>query len=464
MWLSFADYKKKRINIPIDQSKFDHHARKETLFNLNTAIIELLKHNLGEEHDAVGVMRKIRKQLTKGIVRYRMPDNTLREAEYHSGVLSGWTFTAFYDTMINVAESMVAQKLIKEQYSYIITPTLENFQGDDQLMQYNTWNEAILHYAAMKSFGLEIHLQKSFFSVKHNEYLRKYSTAEYINGYPARMLNALCWLYPGDTIQKDKSQYASALYDNWEKMAQRLRISTTHVSKFMEEDMKGAKIPKAIYSAIIHAPRVFGGKGVKPWKAQMVNKIGGSWLYRPQVVGKGLEQFRAEFGNHQPRELENWFLETIDVKATYLKLPMIETIKKISIPNERPFIFSKVSQPAKNATRIKGWPNSVIFGQSDKLMKEIFPDIDMYLKQKRLPKTWIYDYLTGKLDIVTPKIEGMSIEYSSLIWHEWRNSMIAAMYNKRGSTKERWVELSLYAESNFSNFIHNKRRWPEMYG
>ena len=462
MWVEMAK-NKKGYNVPIDQSAFDHHVTKAMV----TIMLEEIKGLIGDRatnnDELLLVMDAILYALDGGEVIYK-GKNTTHKWEYKSGILSGWQWTAFLDTLANLAENLMAQDIVTDLGVEVEVYRM-NAQGDDDLLRVNTPAVAFGILAAMRSMGFEIHKYKSFISSKHNEYLRRYAKDGKVNGYPARMVNNLLWLYPGDRYQKSVLSRLSAAKDKWVKFYERMKGDKNNMLHDLRNDYKGMKIDKNVYEKYLSTKRTYGGAGLVEGDANYIIeeyddedvKKGGFMVDKD----KGYQDFRLRYGEHQTREMEQWLIKSIDVVD-----PTDEEMK-IAIKKQEPlspYRYSFIPTSKKPTTSLLSTltPN-VIFGKSREFMEYAFPNINTFHMMGRAPKSWIYDYLTNRLKPVTPKILTMSDEFSSMLYDEYEASIINAMYYKK-TVPDKWVKLNLFAEEFFPQYVYHKMpTLPEMY-
>lgn len=301
MWNEFA--KMNGANVPVDQSKFDWHVSKTMVRIMNEELLSLIEQTFGSESDMYLVMDNIKKALSGGKIVYNF-ENQKYTTEYENGVLSGWGFTAWYDTMANLAEMRISEEIC-DSYGVHISTVLENVQGDDQLKTTSTFNQALAYWAGMASTGVEVNASKNFFSHQHNEYLRKGSQLGMVIGYPARMINAMCWVYPGTSEHLEPIERLNAMTSNWEKLSNRFLMTLKQNMDLLRSDVKGAKLQQTLFEQWFAARKTAGGyQGDTKINDLRVEIFGGSWR-GGLIIGKGYEDFRLRYGENQARELDS---------------------------------------------------------------------------------------------------------------------------------------------------------------
>lgn len=463
MWVKMA--KATGVKVPIDQSAFDAHATKTMVQIINEEILHLLEEKSNSD-DLLEVMRKIIEAMQTGTVVYNMPKApdddpttpTKNKWEWKHGILSGWQWTAFYDTIVNWVEMLLAEDICIESGIPIRTE-LANVQGDDQLKVVENWSQSLAYWAAMVSMGLEINFSKNFFSQKHNEYLRKYSVPGLVNGYPARIINGICWLYPGQNEFYPPLEKARNIYSIWEKLAERCNLATTELELMMREDIKGAKIPESLFNSWLHTPRSLGGAGIHPVSNNEILIDNVNLRPNVNITAKGLREFELRFGQYQVRELKQWVENVVGATAAVSKregqLPTYKVRHKFGT-QPIPMLITEEQSLDNKPMRIEGFPNNVIFGQSDELMRKVFPRIDLFVEHSKAPRSWIYEYVTDRVKVVLPRIAGYSDEAAALITNKTNNSVIRAMFNKR-NTDNKWLRLNMFYEQNYDVYFKKRQ-------
>jgi hypothetical protein len=462
MWIAFAK-KTKWWNSPVDQTGFDHHASKAMVMIVLDEILKLITDHSVNGEELKEVMEGIIFALDGGDIIWTDGDGKTRSTEYLNGVLSGWQWTAFIDTVINIAEHFMALDMMRElgiQYE----EGLFNAQGDDQLEQFSTARACVAYWACLTSMGFELHPHKNFFSKIHNEYLRKISYDNMVNGYAARMINSLLWLYPGTNQPKDKVERMRNIVTNWEKFGQRCSTRMDEVLKYISRDCRGAKIERGFLMDFLYTARTTGGYGLGLDTGVGIKTSGGEWK-RITVKGRGYEQFKLRFGQDQDRELDNWIY---NVTAMPKEVNDVELESKVESVFEqrgrlKPLQFSIVSDTPKLNFQRSDEPINTLFSLIPEVMRRYFPKFEEEASLLHAPRSWAAEYASGKVKSHAPRMEGLSDEMAGLVWSKYRESMAHAMYTKQTRHPEKWLSLNLYAEIHFSTIL-NELQLPIMLG
>lgn len=471
MWVAFGTQNPDMWKCPIDQSAFDHHVSKEMVMIMLKCIKSLIARRafgIGKD-DLLKMMDNIAYALDGGDVLYEDLDGTKHKVIYQNGILSGWQWTAFLDTIANIAERLMALELLRSKGIHMDSGYF-NAQGDDQYSEFRTAVQCVAYWAALTSMGFELHLQKNFFSNQHNEYLRKCSSENQVNGYPARLVQSILWVYPGSHVVSDKIEKLKNITSNWVKMSERLRVPFSKVMNHYKRDCRGAKIESQLVDMYLVTAKTNGGSGLQGTQTgSKIEKLPDE--KKPvKINGRGLHEFRLRFGEFQTRELDSWARSVIGLANT-VKLGDQEVVLFEGGPSEvvKTQELKEIPIIVQSNVRIQmlkhaeGWSNELIFGSSRELAEHIFPGFEKYVSFSHAPRKWIFDLLTGRLKVNVPRIPGYSEEFASLIFSPYKNSVIAAMSKKQTRANNKWDSIQLYVERNFHNFV-NLRTLPTMMG
>lgn len=463
MWKIFSE-NKGYWNVPIDQTAFDHNVTKRMVIIMLEEIKQLIVDKALNNSELIEVMDSLIFSIDGGQIVYRSK-NGIRTWEYESGILSGWQWTALLDTLANVAEFKIMCDLC-EEHGIPLDVKQFNAQGDDGLVKLTAPIQCLALITAYAECGFQVHPRKTFISNKHNEYLRKYSKDNIVNGYPARMVTKLLWLYPGDILPRTEIEKITTTFSKWKQFAERLSGQVKDVMRYLKIEYTGLKIQKEKYMKYLSTSQINGGAGYLDTSTTtqvMITPNEQSKLIRI-VDDVGYHEFRLRFGNFQGREMDQWFSSLITITDKKFEDEGTGAIGFTQTGELNPLKFEFIETNDKPKTdRSDLYPSNVIFGESKELMFEVFPRINTFIEQSRAPKKWIYDYLTGRLDEVTPRVDGLSDEFASLVYNSYKASLINSMYYKR-VVPDKWKRLNLYAERHFNEFIKlNQRHLPKMF-
>lgn len=458
MWIDFAE--EDGWNAPLDQTEWDHHINKIMNLIAIDEITNLIFDHATDNEELLIVMGSITFALSGGKIYVVSPTGERTELDYESGILSGWQWTAFLNSLINCAEMFVAEKWCTE-HGLSVFKKLFNVQGDDVLLRFKTVYECVMIVFALRSFGFLIHPKKTFFSRNHNEYLRKYYKDNEINGYACRMIPTLLWTYPGSmgtTILEKLTSFCS----KWVKFGQRCHWAKGKTIHHIRSDLRGAKVAHALVEQYLTTSKVRGGPGLIEGPDYTFNQIGHDLEVRVDVNAVGYREFKQRFGVDQSRELESWFLKVATLPNEVKGIPIYSdlTLDVQPAPSIQPLAFViEKDMEVPNTPLNPLFPRNTLFGKSDRFMAEAFPSIDSFKKQSHAPKSWIYSMLLGQVKVVAPTVPGMSDEFSSLISAPYTASVKRAMYYKKGYD-DKWLRLNKHFENVMPDVI--RKRLPTL--
>lgn len=448
--------------MPIDQSEFDKNVNIKQIDIMMEELQNLLKRR-GAPAEFIEVM---------GLVRYALQGGYVivgdAKIAIMNGILSGWRWTAFLDTLVNLTEMSMSQDWIEEK-GYKSGLISVNAQGDDDLTKFKSRADAIATWMAYTSFGLDVNPGKFFLDRRRDEYLRRVYENGKLTGYPARSVTSICFRNPVNERESPGSERVRQTLKKWKLFSERMDTEFAH--SFFERSWRRDCLQ--------------GTNG-------MTNKILTNWLYQSPLQGGIGYDNKGEFFSTVPgpsilevdrfiittpgflewvkfaeqygvasRECEKFAASTLDINTvsrfpswvryiyTYddlgelhlpygLKTGQSGTIcigkkSKTYARNNRLRWFKSLSF-AKHATQYKSWEMVEVPVPADlkytKLYKDIRPirfnlrpgitktlanlsnqpDLVYYdynpelLKHK--PKRWQMDFLNGRLKTKIPELSG----------------------------------------------------------
>lgn len=245
------------IFIPIDQSEFDHNV---SMTMINIMIDEMdsfmRQRNPPNLEDLLMVNNQVRFALNGGTVI--VGD---KEFEIQKGVMSGWRFTALYDTLANAGEFYAIQRWLSDKGVSNGTVSEPVFQGDDIRVAVRSYSDAILLWLGYSEANFDVNPGKFFIRSDSDEFLRMVAYDGKTTGYPARAIRSLVFRSPL-TIEKIKGEERlSEQLQNWTTVAQRLGYF--RFINLMVQDMSranGVTVDKIL--KLLATPTVLGGLGL----------------------------------------------------------------------------------------------------------------------------------------------------------------------------------------------------------
>lgn len=465
MWLNFS--KMQGWNVPIDQTNFDHKVSKDMVQIINEEILQLIEDKAINDEVTKQHLIMTMKSIIYGLNNMRVfrtdQDGEAYSLPYNSGIISGWQWTAFYDTVANIAEGEIAKEAADTGNQILF-----NAQGDDQLNVFKHLYDGLMYWIKLSQSGFEIHPQKNFFSLVHNEYLRKYSQEGVVAGYPARLINKICWVYPGKSEKIDNINKVKDIYTRWSKMRERMLTDWAHITEYMYDDIKGAKINKAFANDILAARKVNGGLGVSflpPNNKEIVN-IPGTWTYHISIDGEGYSAFKKTFGEYQEREMDVWMYQAIGLQKEqdHIQLKSDDQLgfRLASNLQSIEYVINRDAASTSIPKMLEGWTLQDVFTTNTKLIEKAFPTISRWIQTKNAPRSWLYDYACGRVKVLYPEQDNISQEAMSLVCMQFDNSIFNAMINK-SPKPDKWRRLNQYLIENIAKIIAKEVHIPTLF-
>jgi hypothetical protein len=199
-WLELMTVMKRKLLVPIDQSKFDHVPSMRVLARCVEIICQAGTH----PHD-------VERTIVSAVIVDRVKHGSLSYGGKHyvheRGLLSGWRWTSLIGTMVNYAEFLA----ITNQVGLRPQPARNVcFQGDDALIAVDDWADAVKLVKRYMDV-LPVNPSKFFIDNKRTEYLRYVLTKKRRFGYFARAAAGLMYANASSGGALDPASIAS----NW---------------------------------------------------------------------------------------------------------------------------------------------------------------------------------------------------------------------------------------------------------
>jgi hypothetical protein len=167
-----------------DQSSFDTHQCKNWIKYAVKSLFAHICHD--SQHEDIKKICDIEfNSLDRVYLHY---DGN--ELKWENGILSGYSFTALLDSILNAAQS----KYVADKLNYRIVHSL--FTGDDCIMLLNDKPDADAVAAVYNSLGLSVNASKTWVGRRNTEFLHELYMGDMVMGFPARGFRALLWRKP----------------------------------------------------------------------------------------------------------------------------------------------------------------------------------------------------------------------------------------------------------------------------
>lgn len=399
-------------NIPLDQAEFDQMQLKECVL----MIIRYIKNKSPKVLHAIFDL--IIYGLENGKIEVRIGINEKIILEYENGVMSGWFWTAFMDTVLNEITMQVALRQLR-QIGFTVSLESLFLQGDDDDTRCKTYNDCALIYLSYKAMGFKVNVLKFYISQTRDEFLRRSCTQGKVFGYPARSIASLLWSSPERSTGEISD--ISSRVDLWKKLADRTESLIKNLP--VDRDIMGMMHwSKSTTISYLTTSKVMGGMGIESGYMNVEQ----DYLYDLEQIPENEEQLTAHLTGF--KDMESRFGEldkslvsqtvkkkSAKVGGTFVLKKEKVTIKDIKLGFEKPFDdFGDVKRP-RNFWRPQ---YKQALGQTLSEALGILPEnYDEYRILFRGATSKLAKLiLKGQLKVIVPQYAGYSTEYLSAIY------------------------------------------------
>lgn len=358
------------LNQPLDQSKFDHHVDKETL----KCILDWLYSLARKLNAPVDVLKGLKCMYLylDNIAVLVNEDGKSEQWNYNNGLLSGWRWTAFLGTLVNMVEHFYANRKVGE----ILNWNLCCFQGDDAKLKFKegTNLRKIYEYnnVLVVDLDLDIHPLKNLLARDYDEFLRVGFEDKTVFGFPGRMLSSILW-GKNETTQTT----ISSIVDNWLKLFRRMGIErydllgTDALNVFMSRYGNMPEVKKLggsmILKSFLGSSTIIGGCGIEFFEdkkneyvfaeildhSEYIDKILYRWpdpylrasIYKIQesvILGglyPGIIKYKLKIYHKPNKSKLGMFYDRKETQKVCLSLPKVTFKKTLSRFFYKPMIF-----------------------------------------------------------------------------------------------------------------------------
>lgn len=256
------------VNVPIDETKYDHYITKRMVLSMfNSVRRKIQRSEIPIKDDLLNVLELTQKSILHEDAAVVTPNKLFK---YQKGLLSGWRWTAFFNTLANCAKVYafrvkMAQRL--DVCTYTAVDPVINFtsQGDDVRARLKSKEHAKVFSDLYLETGFNINPKKNFISSDSDEYLRQVATYKRVGGYPIRGVNSLIFRNPASREAQAGELRIRELAANWLLVIRRTGASLTKVSHHMYRDLaKSSGYSIKEMKIFAHAYAANGGLGLSP--------------------------------------------------------------------------------------------------------------------------------------------------------------------------------------------------------
>lgn len=253
-----------RVNTPLDQTHFDWQQNTRMLNIALERIKNYIDLSSVREHvkaDLLWVTESIRIAIVELRGSVTIKEGKKREdIRVEKGILSGWRWTAFLDTLFNWAELHCAKELCN-RLQLGVNVLDEVSQGDDVKLSTDNEGSSIAIVEAFNSLNFNINPSKFFIDRFRDEYLRQVITAVDVSGYPARSILSILQRNPVTRDPIAGIGRANEQVTSWNTLLAR-GADNKKIYKLMLRDIANANgISKKQAKLVLATPVAVGGLG-----------------------------------------------------------------------------------------------------------------------------------------------------------------------------------------------------------
>lgn len=248
------------VKAPLDQDSFDHQVNKDMIDIVNIELRDFVSQSRFPE--LVEVMDHVMFRLDGGDVR--VGDVIIK---YEKGILSGWAWTALYDTIINAAELYAMREWAQRAVGPITLLDL-NVQGDDDRLKLQDYTSAVAIWASYIEADFKINPRKFFLRTDCDEYLRQVAWRGSVAGYPARACSSLVWRNPVSREPAPGEERTQEMVSSWNTFFNRSTRTSWDIA--FKDIANSNRLSAAKVREIAASPALAGGWGLTerkplPW-------------------------------------------------------------------------------------------------------------------------------------------------------------------------------------------------------
>lgn len=261
MWLRIQRSLGRTWQMPLDASSFDETVSASELRIVMEEVIALLER-IGDSERAHTA------RLIAGTI---VPDWSPASGgtsvsvdgvlvRVRKGVLSGWRWTAWIDTVVNLARVFGLAKYTRS-YGYS-DPVSVVGQGDDDQLSFTHPEDAAALYLAYREANIDVNPSKFFLAEGRDEFLRIVVEVDKVAGYPARGIGAVLWKSPLSSRPRPGPERIRETFELWNLLACRGMDPTVCFSMALDDASSSNELPIKTVRCIALTPATVGGSGV----------------------------------------------------------------------------------------------------------------------------------------------------------------------------------------------------------
>lgn len=428
------------VKMPLDEDEYDHNVNREMLEVANDGIEAFIARrcNNGMRRDLLMTLDMLRRSLSAGTVQVGSSYLPVQK-----GILSGWRWTALYDTILNGGKVEAFRGYLAEKAGG--DPVLRYCsQGDDVMCHLRNYTGALALWATYQEAGFKVNAGKFFISVRFDEYLRQVGQAGLVAGYPSRSIPALVFRNPVTRELVRGEERIRESVSSWNTCF--ARVGAVSLGPMIEDVARSNHIPADTVQALLRTPACYGGLGfgapdaALPWARVSKGRAISHWS---PVTLPPLARALGDWGvaaedlaglwkdNVEPPGGTKVTFEPFEVEAvlerpvpyTHLDVPKVRShLRARADPKRPPSVSSVLEAAIRDAT---SWP------ELDKAVESWLDPTQMpeYVRlrprcSKRVVKAW----LLGKLPFSVPVIPLWSSLAVSVLYERYAEGVWAWLF------------------------------------
>lgn len=305
--------------MPLDQSEFDKNVtQRQVLIMLEE--LKYLMEDLRAPEVLIELMDEIIFALSGGYVVVGG-----KKIPITNGILSGWRWTAFLDTLVNLIEVAMAIRWVQENSNIVVKILDLCAQGDDDWFKFKDRRSAIAVWLGYESFNLQVNPGKFFLDTVRDEFLRRVMDNKIVTGYPARSISGLCFRNPLSERESVGMSLIRNNFSRWKLLAERLDVNfagSWFERKWNQDCRQGVKgSTEGMLTNALYIPAMLGGIGLDSGFWQPGDVYSDS-LLKPdnlEILGDGYDEWvkHAEKYGVSERTVKTFAISTLDLTGKY---------------------------------------------------------------------------------------------------------------------------------------------------
>lgn len=410
--------------LPLDQAEFDHMVPQSLVVLAIETTVEYLLTCI-RRREVREQVRIVADNIINGIA------NTIvhvggRVVHYRNGILSGWKWTAFLDSLVNHGQLFSARQLVR-RYVGVDPVVRAVVQGDDVRCVCSSPACALGVVQTYYDFGLKINPSKFFMSHTRDEYLRQVAEAQVVSGYFWRVLPSIMFRGPLTTEARKGEVRCRELMSNWMTLVGR-GANFDLVLPLMTDDLSGAtSTSEEVITSWLQLSSALGGGGLQLRTMGSAFEPGPSKLRGVSIanssVNKGWAYFREVAPTVTGAVAEGILLDKLNLSGiasydrTNFRLKMVDFAAPEVIPSSQPVRLSPRPSDVYPVYLLDAVREQAIRSSDWATLKNTIDPRDLLIAEelfRRASRAFFVEWVKG-LTASIPVIPGYSPLYLSVL-------------------------------------------------